>query len=296
MQREQIIEALEEQMVRNGSDRKGLKAVLETYETKQLIRFYEKRIVQPTPQKKQEPTAKHQPPEIMGDQGLEDLAWVHLSRVRINGKMPANNTANRKIVFSWLHPGEQPTVKWFLRVLAEQPGLADQIIWETILSPDQRKQAEAAALAQDRTAFAELCRRYSLSECAANFNVWRSTNSISGLAPATPEEQAKFEEERIEAHNAELLRVAETNPDQLRARVRQESEARQQAAQQERAEHQFQAAQQRDASRGFQVLPDTWNGQKLDAGFIKNCSVEVQKFLTQKFGSAQLTARLQGRG
>src|SRR6266481_4671219 len=101
MQRNEIIKALEEQMVRNGSDRKEAKAVLESYETEQLIRFYEKRILQPTHQKKQEPTAKHQPPEIIGDQHREDLAWVHISRVRLASLgMPVDNTANRKIVFS----------------------------------------------------------------------------------------------------------------------------------------------------------------------------------------------------
>src|SRR5712664_827644 len=40
----------------------------------------------------------------------------------------------------------------------------------------QRKLAAAAQLEQDKESYAEICRQHSLSECEANFNLWRSTH------------------------------------------------------------------------------------------------------------------------
>jgi hypothetical protein len=62
---------------------------------------------------------------------------------------------------------------------------ADRIIHQLRmreLHEPQRKQAAAAQLEQDKAAFAEICRRNSLSECSANFHLWRESQSIEGLA------------------------------------------------------------------------------------------------------------------
>jgi hypothetical protein len=239
---------------------------------------------------------RQQQVQIMGDRNREDLAWTHISRVIVDGKMPITNEANRQIVFSWLHEdqGEQPTVEWFKKVLEENPALKNQITWEPVMSPEQRKQAEARQLEQDKVTFSGLCRRNSLSDCEANFNLWRSTNSISGLAAASPEESEAYRQEAVEQHNEALLRIAETDPSKLRTIVRQEAEQRRAADQQTEADRQLATAKARDAVMGFPPLPDTWQGQKLDAAFIRTCDVPTQKLLTRRFGSAQLTARLRG--
>src|SRR5580704_5160141 len=110
---------------------------------------------QDVPQQTQPKPVQQTQPQIMGDQGREDLAWVHISRVPVNGKMVIDNVANRQIIFSWLHEdqGEQPTVQWFLKVMAEQPSLAKQIAWERIISKQERDQQESRQLAQDKKTF-----------------------------------------------------------------------------------------------------------------------------------------------
>ena len=74
----------------------------------------------------------------------------------------------------------------------------------------------------------------------------------------------------------------------------QEAEQRQQATKQAEADSRFQASQARDAARGFPLLPESWQGQKLDATFIKTCPADTQRLLTKRFGFAQLDARLRG--
>ena len=181
-----------------------------------------------------------------------------------------------------------------LQIQAERA--ADQILFQLQrqkATEPQRKQAAAAQLEHDKVRFAEICRRNSISECEANFNLWRSTKSISGLAPASQSEQDRYSQEAVEQRNEFLLNA---DTETLRTLAREEGAANRQAALQTEADSQLAAAQERDSRFGFPRLPDTWQGQKLDATFVKNCSVEIQKLLQKRFGSAQLTARLQGRG
>jgi DNA-binding transcriptional MerR regulator len=175
------------------------------------------------------------------------------------------------------------------------------------LREPERKQAAAALLKQDQETFnsaAKVLRSFALNE--ANFNVIRQTlgenfsihqirEMLAGngamLSPPTQQELDQWNSAAIEQHNEALQRM---DPDQLRARVRQEAADSRVAQATAAAASQLEAAQKRDAVMGFPALPDTWNGQKLDAAFIKNCSVETQKLLSKRFGSAQLTARLRG--
>ncbi len=179
-----------------------------------------------------------------------------------------------------------------LRVQAERN--ADRILFQIqrqqATEPQRRAQA-AQQLAKDKETFAALCRQQGLSECEANLNLWRRSQSIEGLASASAQELAKFREEQIEAHNEFLLNA---DTETLKTLAREEGAANRQAAVQTEADRQLAAAQERDSRFGFPRLPDTWQGQKLDAAFIKNCSVETQKLLSRHFGPAQLTARLRG--
>ncbi len=157
----------------------------------------------------------------------------------------------------------------------------------------QRTREAAKQLAKDKETFSALCRQHGLSECEANLNLWRGSQSIEGLASASPKELAKFREEQIEAHNEFLLNA---DTETLRTLAREEHAIKRQAAVQTDADLQLAASKVRDAIIGFPLLPGTWNGQKLDSEFIRRCSAETQKLLQKRFGSAQLTARLQGRG
>jgi hypothetical protein len=220
-----------------------------------------------------------------------DQIFQHICQVVVNGKTLQNNSANRGIVTNWVHEdqGETLSASWFKKVLSEQPELADQLSWEVVQTPESRN----TQLEQDKKVFVEVCKQHSLSACEANFGVWRSTGSIAGLAPATREEAAKYLGERIEQYNESLLQAS---PSELRAQVRYEADQKRVQDQKSEADEQLKAAQERDSHRGYPVLPSEWSGQKLDAAFIKNCSAEVQKLLTKRFGSSQLTARLRGLG
>jgi hypothetical protein len=171
----------------------------------------------------------------------------------------------------------------------------------------QRKAAETAQLGLDRQTFADAAktlRSFAVNE--ANFNVIRQTigsgfsvfaiqqalsSNALQLSPPTQQELDQWESERIEQHNEALQNL---DPDQLRARVRQEASESRAAAVQQEADRQLAAATARDAVLGFPPLPTHWQGHQLDASFIRTCDVPTQKLLNKRFGPAQLEARLRG--
>jgi len=238
-------------------------------------------------------------------QAAADGAWVHILRTVVNGRRLVDNAANRQVVFGWLHEdqGEQPTVAWFKNVLDENPALAKSVTWETA-DPVVHKQEVAAQLAQDRQTFAEAARKFRVGENEANFGIVRSTlgegfsvyqvqqAAQSGsvrLSPANQAELDKWKSEEIEQRNQFL---SNTDVSTLRAAARQEAANRQTEAEKQ-VVLDMQAQQRRDAAMDFPSLPGTWQGQKLDAAFIRRCDVPTQKLLAKRFGSAQLNARLQ---
>jgi len=155
----------------------------------------------------------------------------------------------------------------------------------------QRCAQAAQQLAKDKETFAALCRQHGLSECEANLNLWRGSQSIEGLAQASPQESAKFQEEKIENHNDALLKM---DPVQLRAQVRQEAtDTRVQQAQAE-TDRQLDALRTKDAPFGYQPLPTEFTKEKL-LQMVKN-ETEKYRFIVKKFGNHNITVRLQGRG
>ncbi len=117
------------------------------------------------------------------------------------------------------------------------------------------------------------------------------TSNALRLARASQEELAQYAQDAAEVRQ-EYLRQA--TPQQLKQAARTETEQRRAAAVQQQADQQLQAAVERDAVMGFPSLPETWQGQKLDAGFIRKCDVATQKLLSKRFGSAALDLRLRG--
>jgi len=228
------------------------------------------------------------------EQAKQDWVLDGICLTSINGRRLVNNIANRLAVLGWLHEdqGETLSPTWFTKVLKENPALGEPLLWEPA-DPVER-------LRQDRKTFTEICFHYHLSQSEANFGIWQKTHSTAGMAQATQDEVDEWERQaevqEAERHREALLNAANKNDlPTLRTLARQEVANQQSEAEKQRLLD-IQAQQERDSHLGFPKMPDTWRGEKLDAAHIKNCDPKTQRILTQRFGSAQLTARLHGRG
>jgi hypothetical protein len=104
------------------------------------------------------------------------------------------------------------------------------------------------------------------------------------MVPASQDELDQWESERIENHNDALQKL---EPNQLRARVRQESLERQQATQQDQAARELESAKQRDQYGNFRPLPP-----EITAKAIKASSALQLKNWMRLYGSLQITVRL----
>jgi hypothetical protein len=193
-------------------------------------------------------------------------------------------------------------------VLKETPSLASQLTWQSadLLDPVKRRLAESNQEAEDRETFNAFARENGFSECEANYRLAKTlgnglskytlaqavqSNALS-LAEASPAELEKFRQDYLEQRQDYLINQA--SPTELRAAANQEAMQRRTEAKQQEADRNLRAAIVRDAGSGFSSLPDTWQGHKLDAAFIKNCSVETHKLLARRFGFAALDLRLRG--
>jgi hypothetical protein len=169
----------------------------------------------------------------------------------------------------------------------------------------KRKADAAKKEVRGREIFSVICRRHNLSECEANFRALFDSdllgsvfaadqaivsNAVS-LAKADPETSSKFDQERVQSHNDSLQRM---DTAQLKARVRQEAADSRATAVQQEADRQFEASRARDAVMGFPPLPGEFTKDSL-LHMVKN-DTQKYKFLLKKFGNANITARLNGRG
>src|SRR6266851_4026833 len=138
----------------------------------------------------------------------ENLAFTHIFRTPINGRVLIDNEANRNFLRSQVDEieGDQISPAWFRKILAENPALANQLAWQSadILNPVKRKLVVAAQDRADHEVFEETAKRsglYAINE--ANWNVLHSVlgsglnetlirhaveSGQVGLTPATQEE------------------------------------------------------------------------------------------------------------
>jgi hypothetical protein len=206
------------------------------------------------------------------------------------GKRPVRNIGSENIVIGWLNPGESLSAAWLIKVLTEQPGLAEQLQW---------RPAGANQGAVDRKTFSEAARQFRLSDNIANFNLACQTlgegfsayqvQQVAGLSPATKAELDRRRAEDITERQDFLINRATTS--QLKAAARDESSENRAREEQQQANDAFEAARQRDQAIGFPPLP-----QELTKEQIRNAPVERLKFWIKKFGNANVNARLQDRG
>jgi hypothetical protein len=171
----------------------------------------------------------------------------------------------------------------------------------------QRKAEQERRLKIAGQIFPLVCRAHNLSECEGNFRLLLdsdlldseytatqaiTSNAITGLVPASRDEAATFQQERIDQHNAALLSAS---PTELRQAVKSEAEQRRAQTALEAQSEADRAHQTRDAFRKYPPLPTERNGKPLDASFIKRADRTELRFLIQRYGESAVTARLRGQ-
>jgi hypothetical protein len=264
-------------------------------------------------------TAVEQHPQVIAAEqqaraAAEKLLWAQIFRTVINGRVAVDNEANRSIISSWINFDEQISPEWFKQVFAENPNMAQSLLWQSakVLDPKFQKYAADAQALQDRETFSKFARANDLSEVEANFHLVKSVLGSgfdqyalaqavnSGqvqLAPASPEELAKFHQEAAVAR-ADFLRNYAT-PDELREAAATEAEQRRQAAQQQFVNEQDEAGRKRAAESGKPQLPEvnSLTGEKLDATFFNKLSVtnrqEFRRYVGF-YGGNQIVDRMRG--
>ena len=222
-----------------------------------------------------------------------DYYLTQIFRLNIRGLgVTIRNDASERLVISWLHPGENLNIEWFLSVIHD-PRLSSQLQWqsEDVLDPQKIKQAEAVQSEQDRKTFSQAARQFQLSDNIANFNLARQTlgegfsvyqvQHIDGLSPASQQEIDNWNAEAV-TERQDFLRNRATIS-QLKAASRDESVARQQATQQEQAARQLDAQQQRDQTMGFPKIPSDITRKRILAATPSEI-----KYWGKRYGQFQL--------
>jgi hypothetical protein len=219
-----------------------------------------------------------------------DYAFSQVGKVVIGGRRVVLNDGTTRLIESWVNPGESLNAEWFIRVLKEQPSLADQLQWRSA-SVDQN--------AVDRETFSQAARQFRVSDNIANFNLVRQTagegfsvyqvQHIDGLSPASQQEIDNWNAETVAERQDFLINRA--TPDQLKAAAREESAEQRAHEEQQQASAAFEATRQRDAVANFPALP-----VEISSTEIRNASAQRLKYLLKRFGTHQVNLRLNGRG
>jgi len=188
-----------------------------------------------------------------------------------------------------------------------------QISRQQATEPQRVKEA-AERLARDKEVFAALCRKHLIANVEANFSLLRNllgnefiehsaTQAIASgtvrLAPAKEKEVAQWTQEaqdqevqRTQEELAEAVRQYDRgNPAPLR-RIRNQERIKSQTASQQAEARQFEETVQRESNLNFPALPTQFQGQPLDAAFIRKALPETIRFLRKKFGPANLDQRI----
>ena len=119
------------------------------------------------------------------------------------------------------------------------------------------------------------------------------SNAIRLAAPSEEEKTQWVQEDQ----EREQLRLRNLDVSQLKQEVKDGYMDRRAAAQAAEADRVFAAKEKHDQMvGGFPPLPDTFKGRRLDRDFFvkMRCTREELKFLTQKFGQANIEARIRG--
>src|ERR1700722_2870080 len=111
-------------------------------------------------------------------------AYVHACRAVINNRRLAPCDSNRAMLESLLNPGEEPSKKLYVMLVEQFP---DRFTWDTpAVEPTREKQ---------RAAFARYGRENHLSDCEANFQLFKRGASVEKFAGASEAEEAAYAEQ-----------------------------------------------------------------------------------------------------
>jgi len=234
--------------------------------------------------------------QAQSEAARRDLEWSRIFQTPIADRVISDTLANRQQILGWLHPGETFSASWFVQVIASDPSLLERL---------------SAGPVMTKGKFSQFCKLEGFSETEGNFHAATSVlgrffnesqlvqalrNGKLQLALATPEEQqALAEKHRQELRQREdnILRNGTDLEEQHRITERRfEQELR--STVRERQERDLVIGYERECVHGPKEhpLPQTYLGQPLDPTFIRRTSPELLKKLVQRWGSAQVTARL----
>jgi hypothetical protein len=221
-----------------------------------------------------------------------DMALFRIGKVVINGRRVVVNEASSRLLESWVNPGEAMSASWFLKIMTEQPELANQLPWVSA-SFDQN--------AADRDTFNRCASLYGYSPNQANFGLLHdalgagfsqydietatSTNHVS-LAPPTKDELSRWNLEDIEQHNQALLNASTT---ELKKIAKQESEQNRADEQIKQAQAHLDLQQQRESTMGFPAMPSDITRKRILAATPSEI-----KYWSRRYGRFQLNRTLAG--
>ncbi len=252
----------------------------------------------------------------------DEARLQQLFRTVVNRKVLIDCEATRNQIWALLDgaPLDSISVQWLVKLLKESPS---QFAWQDVVDPKTQAAANKQQLEADRKQFEDFAKSSELcSIIEANWSVIYNALgpgldklSISvvqlpegpcvltedgethQLIPATPVELAQWAQERFEADQENLVRMAANNDiEALRARARRDRERATPAV--EQLEFQLSKGFEKEVLQGRNVtpLPQTWQGKPLDSAFIRalNRHDPNTRILIERFGNCRLTARLHG--
>jgi hypothetical protein len=229
------------------------------------------------------------------------LAWLSILRTAFDGgKYLKDAIANQNLVFSWLHPAESLTPHLLAQIFKERPQAKNELIWlGPDLTPEQKKQQREQRLAL----FLNACRHFKISTCEANFSMLEQfCNSESevgqriqntqarGLIRASQQELDQFEHEAGIQRTQQLKSMSKKD---LHNAVNTDFQQRREAAQAADADRVLNVKREWQSGQ-FKPLPRFWNGELLNAKFIRAASPQQIRKWREMYGSLQLDLRLRG--
>jgi hypothetical protein len=204
-------------------------------------------------------------------------AFVHACRAVINNRRLSPCDANRAMLESLLNPGEEPSAKLYVALAEQYP---TKFAWET---PQAQPTKE-----DQRTSFESFVRNSDLSNCEANFQLFKQGARIENFAGASQAEKAAYAEQAALQRNKWLRTAA--SPLELRVEARYETQTQTAASQQAFADATLEAQKQRDQYAGYKALPAHIDRKAL----IKASKDELRKW-SRLYGQFQLNTALRGQ-
>jgi hypothetical protein len=222
-----------------------------------------------------------------------DYAFAQIQKVVINHKRVVLNEASKRLIESWVNPGEVLNADFFIRAINENPALADQLQWrEAAANQDQI----------DRDTFAKSAKyRYAVND--ANYFLLKSTigsgfsqrdidNAIAtnqvSLAPPTRAEQEYWKAEDIEQRQDFLINHA--TREQLKAAACEQSEQTRAQEHAALAQANLNSQRDRELTMGFPQIPADITRER-----IRKASPSEIKYWSKRYGRFQLNRILAGQ-